>query len=65
MNLQGKTVLVLGIGETGLSMAKWLSRCGAVVRAADTRTEPPGMNAFNSALPQAEVFVGSFAAEAF
>jgi UDP-N-acetylmuramoylalanine--D-glutamate ligase len=65
MNPQGKTVLVLGIGETGLSMAKWLSRCGAVVRAADTRTEPPGMNAFNSALPQAEVFVGSFAAEAF
>ena len=65
MNLQGKTVLVLGIGETGLSMAKWLLRRGAFVRGADTRTEPPGMKAFNSALPHAEVFAGSFAAKAF
>ena len=29
MNLKGKTVLVLGMGETGFSMAKWLSRMGA------------------------------------
>ena len=33
MNLRGKKVLVLGMGETGLSMAKWLSRRGANVRA--------------------------------
>jgi UDP-N-acetylmuramoylalanine--D-glutamate ligase len=65
MNLQGKTVLVLGIGETGLSMAKWLSRRGAVVRAADTRTKPPGMKAFNGTLPQAVAYTGPFAAEAF
>lgn len=65
MNLQGKTVLVLGMGETGLSMAKWLSRRGAVVRAADTRTEPSGMKAFNSFMPQACVFTGPLVAEAF
>lgn len=65
MNLQGRTVLVLGLGETGLSMAKWLFRWGALVRAADTRNEPPGMRTFNSALPQAEVFTGSLAASAF
>jgi len=65
MNLQGRTVLVLGLGETGLSMAKWLFRRGALVRAADTRNEPPGVKAFNSALPQAEVFAGSLAARAF
>jgi UDP-N-acetylmuramoylalanine--D-glutamate ligase len=65
MNLQGRTVLVLGLGETGLSMAKWLFRRGALVRAADTRNEPPGVKAFNSTLPQAEVFAGSLAARAF
>ncbi len=65
MNLQGRTVLVLGLGETGLSMAKWLFRRGALVRAADTRNEPPAMRAFNSLLPQAEVFTGSLAGRAF
>lgn len=65
MNLQGRTVLVLGLGETGLSMAKWLFRRGALVRAADTRNEPPGVKAFNSALPQAEVFAGPLTARAF
>lgn len=65
MNLQGRAVLVLGVGETGLSMAKWLFRRGALVRAADTRNEPPGVRAFNSALPQVEVFAGSLAARAF
>ena len=29
MNVNGKRVLVLGLGETGLSMAKWLAGRGA------------------------------------
>ena len=32
MNLQGKKVLVLGLGETGVSMVKWLTRQNANVR---------------------------------
>ena len=35
-----KNVLVLGLGESGLSMAHWLHRCGAVIRVADTREAP-------------------------
>ena len=35
-----KKVLVLGLGESGLSMAHWLVRCGAVLRVADTREAP-------------------------
>ena len=32
MEINGKHVLVLGLGESGLAMAKWLSRRGAIVR---------------------------------
>ncbi|MEO5655160.1 MAG: UDP-N-acetylmuramoyl-L-alanine--D-glutamate ligase [Nitrosospira sp.] len=65
MNLRNKTVLVLGMGETGLSMAKWLSRMGANVRVADSRTAPPGMEDLKQALPHALMFIGAFTAEAF
>ena len=33
-------VLVLGLGESGLSAARWLARCGASLRVADTREAP-------------------------
>jgi UDP-N-acetylmuramoylalanine--D-glutamate ligase len=35
----GQTALVLGLGESGLAMALWLSGCGVAVRVADTRSE--------------------------
>ncbi len=58
-------MLVLGMGETGLSMAKWLSRQGANVRAADSRATPPNLDAMQRAVPAAQVFTGAFAAETF
>ena len=39
--LQGRTVLVLGLGDSGLAMARWCARHGAVVRVADSRASPP------------------------
>ncbi|MDY7577476.1 UDP-N-acetylmuramoyl-L-alanine--D-glutamate ligase [Herbaspirillum sp. RTI4] len=39
MNYSGKHVLVLGLGESGLAMARWLLHCGASVRVADTRDQ--------------------------
>ncbi|HEX2651656.1 MAG TPA: UDP-N-acetylmuramoyl-L-alanine--D-glutamate ligase [Burkholderiales bacterium] len=39
--LKGKRVLVLGLGDTGLSVAQWVQRHGGIVRAADTRKAPP------------------------
>ena len=39
--LAGKRVLVLGLGDTGLSVAHWAEREGARVRVADTRATPP------------------------
>ncbi|MBI3094113.1 MAG: UDP-N-acetylmuramoyl-L-alanine--D-glutamate ligase [Rhodocyclales bacterium] len=41
MELRGKHVLVLGLGESGLASACWCARQGARVRVADTRAAPP------------------------
>jgi UDP-N-acetylmuramoylalanine--D-glutamate ligase len=60
MNLAGKSALVLGLGETGLSMARYLERRGARVRVADTRDDPPGLAALGAKVPQAELVLGAF-----
>ena len=39
--LKGKRVLVLGLGDTGLSAARWVTRQGGTPRVADTRAAPP------------------------
>ena len=39
--LAGKRVLVLGLGDTGLSVARWVITQGGVPRVADTRAAPP------------------------
>jgi UDP-N-acetylmuramoylalanine--D-glutamate ligase len=65
MMLSGKHVLVIGLGESGLAMAKWLARQRAVVRVADSRVQPPNVEALRAAVPQAELFTGPFRAEAF
>ncbi len=39
--LAGRRVLVLGLGDTGLSVAQWVAREGGTPRLADTRAAPP------------------------
>jgi UDP-N-acetylmuramoylalanine--D-glutamate ligase len=41
IELAQRSVLVLGLGESGLAMARWCRREGARVRVADTRAAPP------------------------
>jgi UDP-N-acetylmuramoylalanine--D-glutamate ligase len=41
MTMKNRDVVVLGLGLTGLSAARWAARQGARVRVADTRAEPP------------------------
>ncbi|MCZ2175145.1 MAG: UDP-N-acetylmuramoyl-L-alanine--D-glutamate ligase [Burkholderiales bacterium] len=59
-NLAGKTVLVLGLGESGLAMVQWLVRQGARVRVADSRTEPPFAAELKRSAPGARLLAGSF-----
>ncbi|HEV7929111.1 MAG TPA: UDP-N-acetylmuramoyl-L-alanine--D-glutamate ligase, partial [Nitrosospira sp.] len=65
MSLREKKVLVLGMGETGLSMTKWLSGRGAKVTVADSRAIPPSIEAVKRILPEVHVFTGAYPAEAF
>jgi UDP-N-acetylmuramoylalanine--D-glutamate ligase len=44
--LVGRRVLVLGLGDTGLSVARWVAREGAKVRVADSRPAPPRAGEF-------------------
>jgi UDP-N-acetylmuramoylalanine--D-glutamate ligase len=60
MKLNGTNVLVLGLGESGLAMAKWCARQGARVRVADTRTEPPFKVELLKSAPDAEFVSGEF-----
>ncbi|MCS0616352.1 UDP-N-acetylmuramoyl-L-alanine--D-glutamate ligase [Massilia kyonggiensis] len=62
MNYEGKTALVLGLGESGLAMALWLAACRARVRVADTRAEPARLPALRAAVPDADFVAGPFAA---
>ena len=39
--MQGQTVLVLGLGASGLAMARWCARQGAQLRVWDSRAQPP------------------------
>jgi hypothetical protein len=65
MDLAGKQVLVLGLGVSGLSMARWLARRGARVRVADTRQAPPCAAQLARELPDVPVALGAFRAEDF
>lgn len=65
MNLQGKHVLVIGLGESGLAMARWLAREGARVRVADSRETPPNVDALRTAVPGVELVCGEFVERTF
>ncbi len=60
MSLRGKTVLVLGMGVTGLSMTKWLLRQEATLRVADSRLAPPCLEAVRKIIPAKQICQGKF-----
>ncbi|MDR3352595.1 MAG: UDP-N-acetylmuramoyl-L-alanine--D-glutamate ligase [Zoogloeaceae bacterium] len=63
MELANKHFLVLGLGESGLAMARWLDMQGAQVTVADSRAEPPGLATLRAELPDIPVVTGPFPAE--
>src|SRR5215210_2717782 len=60
LDFNGKRVLVLGLGDTGLSMTRWLVRHGARVHAADSRADPPHVRTLLAELPDVPMTTGPF-----
>jgi UDP-N-acetylmuramoylalanine--D-glutamate ligase len=58
-------VLVVGLGKTGMSCARFLARSGAAVAVTDSRVEPPGLDAIRRELPDVALFLGGFDRSAF
>lgn len=58
--LAGQQLLVLGLGASGLAMARWCARLGAQVTVADTRENPPQRAVLEQELPQVRFVAGAF-----
>ena len=63
--LANKRVLIVGLGKTGLSCARFLNKHGIEVAITDSRENPPGLEVLQHELADIAVFVGSFQAEVF
>ena len=59
-NLQNMAVLILGLGQSGLAMARWCARAGARVTVADTREAPLNLEGLHAELPGVQFIGGAF-----
>ncbi len=57
------SVLVVGMGETGIACARYLAARGVRAIFADSRLDPPGSEAIAKAMPGAELFTGDSLAD--
>ena len=60
LELNNKRVLVLGLGETGLSALRWLAKQGAILSVADSRDNPPNVDDLARSMPDVAVHTGAF-----
>jgi UDP-N-acetylmuramoylalanine--D-glutamate ligase len=62
-DLSDKNVLILGLGASGLAMARWCAGQGARVRVWDSRANPPQAAALKAEVEGSTLFSGELAAE--
>jgi UDP-N-acetylmuramoylalanine--D-glutamate ligase len=60
----GAPVLLVGLGATGVSCARYLARLGQAVRVVDSRAEPPGLTQLGSLRAALDLRLGKFDAAA-
>ncbi|MGA7178811.1 MAG: UDP-N-acetylmuramoyl-L-alanine--D-glutamate ligase [Thiobacillaceae bacterium] len=60
LQLSGKKTLVMGLGDTGLSCARWLHARGAAVSVADSRSNPPNARTLHENYPDIPLHAGPF-----
>ncbi|NBU58807.1 MAG: UDP-N-acetylmuramoyl-L-alanine--D-glutamate ligase [Betaproteobacteria bacterium] len=65
MALREQTVLVLGLGDTGISVVRWLRGAGATVRVADSRQDPPHLRTLQKEFPDVRSDCGPFHESSF
>lgn len=53
-----KTTIIIGLGETGMSCARFLAKQGRLFSVFDTRQNPPNLESFVSEFPKVEVVLG-------
>lgn len=61
--LSTKRTAIIGLGASGLSAARFLSKKGEAFFVLDTRTDPSGLGAFKEAFPDVPVELGPLDAE--
>ncbi|HEY0202514.1 MAG TPA: UDP-N-acetylmuramoyl-L-alanine--D-glutamate ligase, partial [Burkholderiaceae bacterium] len=61
-NLHDQHILILGLGASGLAMARWCARNGAQVTVADTRAAPPQLATLHAEWPQVQFIAGPLTA---
>jgi UDP-N-acetylmuramoylalanine--D-glutamate ligase len=59
-SLEHQNVLILGLGISGLAMARWCAQYGAKVTVVDSRANPPQLNQLKTELPDARFVCSKF-----
>ncbi|MCP4044304.1 MAG: UDP-N-acetylmuramoyl-L-alanine--D-glutamate ligase, partial [Gammaproteobacteria bacterium] len=57
--------IIVGLGKTGLSCARFLARRNIAFQVVDSRLQPPGLAALRTEFPDVQVTLGSFPSELF
>jgi UDP-N-acetylmuramoylalanine--D-glutamate ligase len=63
--LQAMPTLIVGLGQTGLSCARFLARCGVPFAVTDSRAEPPAIDILRAEQKEIAIRVGGFDAALF
>jgi UDP-N-acetylmuramoylalanine--D-glutamate ligase len=65
LNPQSSKVLVVGLGSTGMSVARYLQKLAYKFAIIDSRDKPPQMDEFTEQMPDTPIFTGGFDDAAF